>query len=281
MRVVCLGAGRLASRLPALLPKAKLFGLSRSRPTQVSVSALEWIHCDLSWPAAKLNDVLTALGPIDAVVYTATPSSRSVSDYQHMYVDVPRKIQSLLDASRTRWIHVSSTGVFGHCHGEWVHEDTAPTPKSVIAKLLRESEQVVAGYGNSAIIRLGGIYGPSRLHLRQAIENGRQFQGWPWNYTNRIHELDASRALAWLLEHPSPGVTIYHGVDHDPAPMHQVVERIASQYDLELQPFVRLKNAHEAQQNKRVGNRALLASGFTFRFPSLIQGLSYNKLGQK
>lgn len=279
-RIVLLGYGQLASQLPSLLPKHQFTGVRRT-PVMTADDQIEMISLDLGGPAKQIKQTLQALGMIDAVVYTATPGARTEDEYRHTYCEVPEKLIKIFKELQRQphWVHVSSTGVFHHNAGEWVHENTEPAPQTPIARILRASELIVEHqHKNASILRFGGLYGQGRTHLLHSLKAGRRLQQAPWTYTNRIHRTDAARAIAFLLERAlakkPAGAEYFHGVDHDPAPLHQVARHLVKLHQLQSPEYFTLEGRDAiASQNKRVGNRRLIELGFQFLYPSYRVGL--------
>lgn len=274
-RILLLGCGQLASQLH-MFTDHDLVGVRR---TPMPEHPFPVHACDLTDLQAT-RTLLEELGTIDLVVFSATPSQREVTAYRSTYVQIPMKVMSLFEELdlKPHWLHVSSTGVFHHTSGEWVHEDTQPAPRTPFAQLLRESEKRVDAYGSGTILRFGGLYGQGRTHLLNSLRAGRHIQCWPWSYTNRIHREDAVRAIAFLLEKalaaPSHGVDYFHGVDHDPAPLHEVAQYLATKHGLIQPNYYEIQNEQAySSQNKRVGNGKLVRAGFQFKFPTFRQGL--------
>jgi len=299
-RIVFFGFGQLAQQIPALMPQHECIGIKRTAlnaSTQLNSNLdanlnhnlspnLKIVLLDLNGPEQLIHNTLVDLGPIDAVVYSATPSARTEANYRQTYCAMPQKLIRVLKKlqHQPHWLHVSSTGVFHHNAGEWVHENTEPAPQSVFGKILRESELIIEHeYDHSSVLRFGGLYGQGKTHLMQSIQSGRRIQKEPWSYTNRIHRFDAARAIAFILENmlkdgaalKTKTTAYYHGVDHDPAPIHEVAEYLVKLHGLR-QPeyFVAQKIERVESQNKRVGNHKLISMGFKLTYPTYRLGFS-------
>ncbi len=285
-RILLLGCGRLASQLPetmaAHLGSHEFYGVRR---TPVQHEKIQFLQCDLQSPE-QIEKMIESIGQIDLIVHTATPSGRNDAEYQKAYIQGPQNVLGVLKAKQLNpyWLHVSSTGVFQHSSGEWVHENTPVAPQTSIARILRQSEELIETYGNGALLRLGGIYGQGRNHLISSLKSGRKIQNQPWSYTNRIHELDAVRAIAFLIEKglscsaasESKAVPIFHGVDDEPAPVHQVAEYVSKLFGIASpQMFQPEFEKSLTLQNKRVGNRAITSAGFKFKFANFRQGFDH------
>ena len=103
-RILLLGCGQLTSQLPNFLSEHELIGIRRSSP---DLPGIELHQCDLTAPE-EVEATLKAIGQIDAVVYTATPSSRSESEYRKMYCCAPGFLWPVCPESR--WLHRKTGG---------------------------------------------------------------------------------------------------------------------------------------------------------------------------
>ena len=85
---------------------------------------------------------------------------------------------------------------------------------------------------NGIVLRLGGIYGPGRTRLIDAVRAGRAtVRPGPPRWTNRIHRDDAARALQHLIARSLAGAPldpVYIGVDDEPADEAAVLRWLAA-----------------------------------------------------
>jgi nucleoside-diphosphate-sugar epimerase len=232
--------------------------------------------------AADVGDpgTLSALpGAVDALVYAVAPAGRSEDAYRTAYVDGPRNVLRALAAGGhppSRFILVSSTGVYGHTDGRWVDEETPPEPADVTGQVLLEGEAVVRdGAGTGVVLRLGGIYGPGRTTTVRRVLAGDAGCPDPDRYGNRIHRHDAAAAIRHLLDLDAPA-PVYIGVDRDPAPLRDVYRWIAERGGAPDPCRDETPESWEASgrrgTNKRCSSERLVASGFQFRYPSFREG---------
>ena len=63
-----------------------------------------------------------------------------------------------------RLIYISSTGVYPIKSGLW-REDSVFIPESIVAKKRLLSEKILSNYFELQVIRPGGIYGLSLIHI--------------------------------------------------------------------------------------------------------------------
>ncbi|MHC2625616.1 nucleoside-diphosphate-sugar epimerase [Bradyrhizobium huanghuaihaiense] len=120
-------------------------------------------------------------------------------------------------------IYLSTIGVYGDHGGAWVDEGTPPQAAFERTRLRLAAEQAWtdSGYGNVAILRLAGIYGPGRNALvtlrtgtaRRIIKPGQVF--------NRIHVDDIASAIMAAIEH-GRGDT-FNVCDDEPTPPQDVI----------------------------------------------------------
>lgn len=276
MRTILLaGCGDLGTSLGLLLAKQgwEVWGLRRHAANLPS--PLHGWSADLQHPHTLQHPPTQ----FDAVVYTATPDQYDEMGYRGAYVDGVRNILTVLQQQSrpfSRFLLVSSTSVYDQNHGEMVDELSPATPSHYSGKTILEGESLVQALGErGTIVRFGGIYGPSRLQLLQSVIQGTAvcYDGPP-RYTNRVHREDCIHILFHLLQLPSLD-PLYLGVDHDPAPSHEVLCWMAEQLGVPAPPTLA---EHEAPQgrrtrsNKRCSNKKLLASGYTFLYPTFREG---------
>lgn len=238
------GFGQLASAVKPLLPGPVTALRRRPMPGCEAVDARD--------RAAMAR--LLARG-FDRILVTLTPAARTDEGYCEAYVQPARVLADVLDQQglSPRVVFVSSTSVYGQDGGEWLDEDSPAEPTGFAGRRLLEAEGVL---GERAVIaRLSGIYGPGRGQLLASIRAGRLSRN-PDNWSNRIHEQDAARALAHLLclDNPAPRYLV---TDSCPAPLGEVVTALGGPA---WQPSAKLGG-------KRLSNQRLLATGFKLSFP--------------
>jgi nucleoside-diphosphate-sugar epimerase len=270
--ILIAGCGYIGTALGEALAALghSVFGLNRhssSLPANIqSVSA------DLSRP-----DTLQALpGPLDYVFYTAGADGFSEESYRAVYVDGIRNLlRSFGVHPPKRILFTSSIGVYGQNEGEVIDEDSPVHSTRFQGQCLLEGEQLIhEAPCSSVVLRLGGIYGPGRHHLLDAVKAGSA-SCRPHDATclNLIHRDDAVAALMHLmdLEEPDP---LYLVVDDEPVERNALLQWLAEQLAVAKPPFVPPEPgaAQPRGKNRRCSNQRLRQSGFSFRYPSYRQG---------
>ncbi|AMX97394.1 SDR family oxidoreductase [Mesorhizobium sp. M7A.F.Ca.US.014.04.1.1] len=176
------------------------------------------------------------------------------------------------------WIgYLSTVGVYGNYDGAWVDETAECRPVSKRSMMRVAAEQDWLELGREirrpvAILRLSGIYGPGRNALLN-LENGSARRlVKPDQVFNRIHCDDIAGSLWQLIQGNKGG--IFNVTDDLPAPPQDVVAYAASLMGIEPPPEIPFDAAQLSPmarsfygENKRVGNAAIKAAGYSLRFP--------------
>lgn len=264
MRVLIAGCGYVGTELAAhlVLRGAEVFALRR-RPGALP-AGVRAVAADVAEPST-LRSLPDAL---DAIVYLVSADARDEARYRAAYVD---GVTHLLAATRAeRFLFASSTSVYAQQGGEWVDEASPTQPSAMNGRLVLEGEATVrARHSEACCIRFGGIYGPGRRRLVDAVASG----GKRWragHYTNRIHRDDAAGALVHLLELPGlPAVRV--GVDREPVLEETLVRWLAERLGAP-DPGPERGGGAPGPGSKRCSSAALVASGYAFRFPTFREG---------
>jgi nucleoside-diphosphate-sugar epimerase len=211
-------------------------------------------------------------GPIDRVVYLTGADKRSEAAYRRAYVD---GLETLLGALASRGdtverlLYASSTAVYGEREGEWVDEDTPALPADAVSRVLLEGEQrALASTARTTIVRLAGIYGPTRTRLVREVASGRARLEPVPTYTNRIHRDDAASLFERLLDAADPPAIVV-GVDDEPAARGEVLGWIAERLGVappEVDPSL------VGRPHKRCRSKRAAELGFVPRYPSYREG---------
>jgi nucleoside-diphosphate-sugar epimerase len=193
---------------------------------------------------------------------------------------------ALRTAPRLAWIgYLSTVGVYGDHHGEWVDEMSELRPVSA-----RSRERVAAerawlaldepGRRQVAVFRLSGIYGPGRSAIdtlragtaRRIVKPGQVF--------NRIHVDDIAASVVAAIDRPELHA-IYNVTDDEPAPPQDVVAFAAATLGVPVPPDVPFERAELSPmgrsfygENKRVRNWRLRRDlGVALAYPTYREGL--------
>lgn len=267
------GCGDVGSRLGLQLNAAgwTVYGLRRSvallpqgiRPVAGDLHA---DTCPTAWPSE----------PLDYLVYCAAATEHNEAGYRAAYVDGLRRVLDWLAQQGQRpkrLLFVSSSGVYGQQHGDWVDETSPAEAENYSGRIMREAEHVALHSGlEASVVRLTGLYGPGREWLLGQVRQGYRVASEPPLYGNRIHVDDAAGLLAFLLQADARGVALqdcYIGVDDEPAPLHEVVAWLRQQ--LTIEHWSETATVRRAG-SKRCSNARAKALGWQPQYPSYREG---------
>lgn len=218
MDAMIVGCGYLGSRIAALWRERghRVFATTRTaaKAESLRVQGFEPIVCDVTRPE-------TLTFPRADVFVTALAVDRSSgSTMRDIYIDGLRAIVDRVLDGRIpppgRWVHVSSSSVYGQTDGNWVDESSPTDPEEPAGRTVLESEGIVRRFpGGAILLRFSGIYGPGRLLRRKSIEAGETIVGDAEKWLNLIHVDDGARAVAAAAERGEPG-RIYNICDDEP-----------------------------------------------------------------
>jgi nucleoside-diphosphate-sugar epimerase len=273
VRVLVAGAGYVGGELVRLFAQAghEVIALRRSAPPAAgrAPARIRWLACDLGDARALAALEVEA---VDALVYLVAASARDDLAYRVAYVDgLGALLARLRSGSRLRRVlFASSTSVYAQDDGSWVDEESPARPTHFTGRRVLEGERGAGSAGAEAIaLRLGGIYGPGRASLIERVRGGEARLPAHPHFTNRIHRDDAARACAHLLALAAPA-RCYVGVDREPADRAEVLRWLAARSGAPAPGGPHDPSA--APTGKRCRSDRLLASGFSFVFPSYREG---------
>jgi nucleoside-diphosphate-sugar epimerase len=181
-----------------------------------------------------------------------------------------------------RFVHASSTSVYGQTDGSLVKETSPTQPTSVTSQVLVETEKVLLAVQQSGfpavILRVAGIYGPERGHLfLQYLRNEARIHGKGERIINMIHRDDLVGVIVTALRHARAG-EIYNAVDDEPVAQIHFFRWLSETLGKWMPPSAtEAENAERKRglTNKRVSNRKLkMELGYQFKYPTFRQGYS-------
>ena len=270
-KILVAGCGKLGGAIATELSKtATVYGLRRN-PGKVP-EGVTGIGADLSQP-----DTLTGRLPdnLDVVIYCLTPSEYSEQGYRQAYVTgLQNLLAALGERPLTRLFFVSSTSVYAQDDDSWVDEDSPAEPDRFSGQQIRQGEQAaLESIHPATVVRFSGIYGPTRQRFLEEVLEGRMNPQSPAPYSNRIHEVDAANAIAWLAQQALAGKAIedlYIASDCQPVRLDEVVAWVQEQVPCK-EPVEGARKGGRAG-SKRCNNQRLRNSGFQFRYPDYQAG---------
>jgi nucleoside-diphosphate-sugar epimerase len=305
--VLIIGCGDIGERV-AVLERGEgrsVAGLVRSDRSarRLRLAGIQPITGDLDALASGNN-----LPVKDAVVYYfAPPPGAGVTD--------PRMeaFVSILNPSRlpTRVVLISTTGVYGDCHGEWVAEDRPPNPQADRARRRLAAETTLRSWGAQSgvpivILRVPGIYGPGYLPEERLRSGEPVLREEESPFSNRIHADDLARICLAAARHgwpdpvvrsrpvsgaapacengsPREKVAVYNVSDGHPTSMTDFFYRVADLLGVPRPPAITREEARSRigegmlsylAESKRIDNRRMREElGVELLYPDLAAGL--------
>ena len=222
---------------------------------------------------------LSGLPPAQCVLFAVGYDRRSGLPIRDVYVDGLLATLDALEPSTERLIYVSSTGVYGQTHGEWVNESSTCEPDREGGRACLEAESALESHPlgrRSIILRMAGIYGPRRVPRVQDIRAGRPIAAPPIGYLNLIHVDDAVQAvLAAETIAPPDRILI---ADGSPVERKVYFEKVAQLCGGPRPTFAPPGDSpadHRASSNKRIDNQRMRDKlKLALRYPSYHEGLA-------
>jgi nucleoside-diphosphate-sugar epimerase len=250
-RVLVVGCGDVGLRVArALPPRVQVLGLTSSPERVPELRARGVVPLTGNLDAPRTLARLAGLA--DHVVHLAPPSSEPQEQWWR-----DGRTQALLRALRLRsvprtLVYGSTSGVYGDCGGERVHEVRPVTPHTPRAQRRVDAERQVRFFGRgagvrAAILRIPGIYAPDRAG---GTPRERLLKGTPVLaaeddvYTNHIHAEDLARAVIAALWRGRPQ-RVYNVNDDSELKMGDYFDLAADLYGLPRPPRVPRTTAQE------------------------------------
>jgi len=282
--VLIIGCGDIGERV-ARLERSEgraVAGLVRSEKSarRLRAAGIQPITLDLDVPA-PLNNL-----PVkDTVVYYfAPPPDTGVTDPRmETFVSVltpphlPRRI-----------VLISTTGVYGDCHGEWVTEDRSPNPQVDRARRRLAAETTLQAWSKASgvsivILRVPGIYGPGYLPEKRLRSGEPVLLEDESPFSNRIHADDLAHVCVAAARHDHPSL-LYNVSDGHPTTMTDFFYRVADVLGISRPPAITMEEARRRlgegmlsylAESKRIDNRRMREElGVELLYPDLAAGLA-------
>lgn len=232
MLTLVIGTGYTGRRVLERLPADAVIGLSRS-PIDTD-RRLEVL--DLDAPSALPVTLPTRY----CVIYTVPPKGPAPDKRL-------RDLLALLQPPPRRFVYISTTGVYGDCHGRTVDEATPVNPSNERAQRRVDAEEQLAQWAAEkecelVVLRAPGIYGPGRLGIERIEAGLPVLREHDANPANRIHVDDlASCCIAALSNAAPPG--IYNVGDNDHRSSTWFAGELAKQLGLSPPPEISREQA--------------------------------------
>jgi nucleoside-diphosphate-sugar epimerase len=240
------------------------------RAEELRAAGLEPVRCDVVDP-----DTLAMLPEADTVLHCVGFDRAAGKSMRNVYVE---GLVQLLQAGRhlgRRWekfIHISSTSVYGQRAGGWVDETSPTEPVDESGQVVLAAQEALRQFRPDAIVlRFAGIYGPGRLLREQALRAGTPIAVDPNVWLNLIHVADGVAAVLAADERAAPGST-FNVCDNRPVTRREFYATLAALLGAPAPTFAATTAPDTA--NRRVLNRRLREElRLVLRYPTCEEGL--------
>lgn len=217
----------------------------------------------------------------DSVLFSVGFDRAAAYSIYEVYVGgLQNAIKSLAENPPRRFIYISSTGVYGDAGGDWIDEETPCNPSRDGGKACLAAESLLAASPLgpfSVILRLAGIYGPSRLPRKSDLLAGVPLNASEHGFLNLIHVDDAAAAIDLTLENCVPP-KLFVLSDGSPVLRGDYYREAAQQLNAPPPLFEATTNSPRiarANSDKRVSNTRIVRElGFAPRYASYREGIS-------
>jgi nucleoside-diphosphate-sugar epimerase len=216
------------------------------------------------------------------VLYAVGFDRRSNASRRAGGVEGLRTVLARLPTDIARLIYISTTGVYGQHHGDWVNEETSCEPTREGGQVALAAEQLLLAHAlgqRSIRLRLAGLYGPGRVPRRAELAVGQPIAAPRDGYLNLIHIDDAVEAVLAAERLRVPPPRLYVVSDGQP-PLRsdyfaEVARLAGGPPPTFVEPSVDSPSAERAAGDKRVDSARMLAElNLWLRYPSYREGLA-------
>ena len=236
-RLLLIGCGDIARRLmPLLVGRYHLLALLRHREESAGWRAMGATPLigDLDQPATLRR----LAGVAEIVIHLAPPPNTG---------EVDRRTRHLLAALAQpeqrpprQIIYISTSGIYGDCHGAVVSETRRPNPQTARARRRLDAEAALRDFARRqrccvSILRVPGIYASDRLPLERLQRHLPALHPDEDVYTNHIHADDLARLCALALWRARPG-RVYNACDDSRQKMGEYFDVVADAFGLARPP---------------------------------------------
>lgn len=229
---------------------------------------------------------LASLEPADAVLHSAPPPQVGEEDSRTANLLASLEKRRILP---TRFVYISTSGVYGDCGGALVDETHAVNPQSARAKRRADAEEQLALWCMRlgialVILRAPGIYAANRLPLERLRAGTPVLHARDDVYTNHIHADDLAAICARALDDEAPA-GVYNASDDTQLMMGEWFDLVADRAGLPRPPRIARSEAAGRipagmlsfmSESRRLDNRRLKrVLGVRLRYPTVSEGLAH------
>ena len=229
---------------------------------------------------------LATLESADAVLHCAPPPASGASDTRTANLISALESRQILP---TRFVYISTSGVYGDCGGARVDESRALHPRTERAKRRADAEAQLALWCKArgvalVVLRAPGIYAADRLPLERLRAGTPVLRAADDVYTNHVHAQDLAAICARALE-PDARAGIYNASDDSGLKMGEWFDLVADWAGLPRPPRIARADAEGRLptellsfmgESRRLSNARLKqVLGIGLHYPTVREGLRH------
>jgi nucleoside-diphosphate-sugar epimerase len=289
---------RVAARIGArpnyhVVALARKINVSPRDPSTGKMLRVKMIRGDLS----SLPGLKKLPARIDTLLHFAPPPSFGTSDRhtKNLLASLERRNSSRRTTKRAtmlprRIVYISTTGVYGNCHGEFIDETRPARPESARARRRVDAERQLFNWGRThgvavTVLRAPGIYAADRLPLERLKRQTPVLVTEDDVFTNHIHADDLARSVVLAIQQQRPKrFRVFNVVDDSQLRMGDYFDLIADTFSLARPPRIRRLEAQEKiapmllsfmGESRRIGNQRIKRElKFKLKYPTLESSLA-------
>jgi nucleoside-diphosphate-sugar epimerase len=243
---------------------------------------------------------IESMGGLATSLNLDQPMERSIDlDGRLVYYSVPPapsgardpRLERLLEhttGAPQRVVYLSTTGVYGDCHGLHVDEETFPHPQTERAVRRLAAEDTLRTWADArhvswTILRVPGIYGPGRMPLERLRRREPAIEPEEATPGNRIHVDDLVSVSVAAGIAPQAHRRVYNVTDGSDDSLTDFLQRVARIAELPPPPLISRSDARRTfsatswsflGESRRVGNARMLTElGITLQYDDLDAGI--------
>jgi len=232
---------------------------------------------------------LRELEPADAILHCAPPPPSGATDTRTANLLAALESRRILP---TRFVYISTSGVYGDCGGALVDESRPINPQSARAVRRADAEARLALWCRArgtrlVILRAPGIYASDRLPLERLRAGTPVLRDADDVYTNHVHADDLASICVRALDEEAPPGT-YNASDDLPLKMSAWFDLVADCAGLPRPPRIPRSEAAARvptgllsfmNESRRLDNTRLRRDlGVVMRYPTVHEGLKNDGL---
>lgn len=241
--ILIVGCGDIAFRtVPLLRQHYRILGLYRNQENarRLRAHGIIPIFGDLDFP----KSLEKLAGIAHAVLHLAPPPNQGLRDPRtlHLLSALSKHAQMQSAILPQRLVYISTSGVYGNCHGRLIDETVAIHPENDRAIRRADAEKQIRNWGirnhaTVSILRVPGIYAADRLPLTRLRDGHPAIIDADDSYTNHIHADDLARIIYAALRFGKPN-RIYHTCDDSNVKMGAYFDIVADHFNLPRPPRI-------------------------------------------